>query len=149
MSKSAKTYRLDDLLIEELEVTANKRGVSMTSIVEDAIQAYIQGCNTSVCTSSNIYQTDDKAISALFEQLDRKDRQIEDQARHISELMTALDKAQDDTRRAQTLHGAEKLQLSGTDTEQVENAAYIVNNPTDKDEKTGRRGLLSWLFGDR
>ena len=91
MTKRAKTYRIEESLIEELEVEAVKRGITMTSLVEDAIQAYIHGntsSNTDVHTECNTSDDDESTIVSMLRE------QIRDLKDERQWLRGQLDRAQ-------------------------------------------------------
>ena len=128
MTKTAKTYRFDDSLLKELEVTANERGVSMTKFVEDAIQAAIHSDRSSNTESNTPSNTDDQAISALIAQLDRKDEQIARLDQRLAEMTAAL----------RELNGTDALRLAAShsdNVEVIETVENIVDTANDSPDK--------------
>lgn len=127
MSKVKKTYRIESSLIESLQVNAEKRGISMTEAIEDAIRGAIQ-MPDNVPDASQTHNDD--FVAFLQKQIEVKDQTIFD-------LTAALREANSNVKQAQALHGGEMMRLIGSDGdagEAVETVAEQVGDPVDKIE---------------
>ena len=98
MPKVKKTYRIKQETADKLTRIANSEGITVTEVLERAIHVY--------GTSSDDGHTDNLAIQALSNELERLHGQLDAKDHQIEQLGEALSDAQATAKAAQALHAA-------------------------------------------
>ena len=98
MSKIKKSYRIEQKTADKLAEIAKTEGITATGVLERAIRAYGQ-------VSGNGH-TDNLAIKALSDELEKLHGQYDAKDRQIEQLGEALSDAQATAKAAQALHAA-------------------------------------------
>lgn len=106
MVKAKRTYRLEKETLDRLADIAEAEGVTATEALERAIRAYGTEPDGSHMDGQTLSEADGKAVDALAAELERLGEQLDRKDRQIEQLGDALADAQATAKGAQALHAA-------------------------------------------
>lgn len=118
MSKVKKTFRLEQETADKLAELATRDGITATEVLERAILAYGSEPDASHTDGQTLSEADAKAVDALAAELERLGEQLDRKDRQIEQLGDALADAQATAKGAQALHAATAQTLALESTEQ-------------------------------
>jgi transposase len=118
MTKAKRTYRLEQETLDRLAGIAEAEGITATEALERAILAYGSEPDASHTDGQTLSEADAKAVDALAAELERLGEQLDRKDRQIEQLGDALADAQATAKGAQALHAATAQTLALESAEQ-------------------------------